>query len=438
MLFMRTVELPTPFLARRASELLRSRLRSARAVVVNGPRQSGKTSLLAQLNAESGGSYLSLDDATNLRLARTDPAGFVTGFEEPLLIDEVQRGGDPLVLAVKSQLDRSPRKGRFVLAGSTRFLSEPRLSESLAGRVRFIDLWPLSQGEIDGRPDSFVDCAFEHPDSIARFKFPVITRHDVFKRVVRGGLPEAVLAPNDRDRSEFLKSYVRALTAKDVRDLADLEHVGQLGRIIRLLAARTSTELNVTDLARELGIAQSTFRRYVPLFETTYVHHTLPAWSGNSSSKVVKRPKLHFVDSGAAAILLGANADALARPTTTISGQLLETFVAGELARQLTWAETDASLYHWRHNDGREVDIVIEAADGRVVAIEVKAGVDLDPAALSGLNHLRDQLGSRFVAGFVIHCAERVRPAGERLWSVPVNSLWEWGEVRSAGDATTI
>ncbi len=134
------VDLPEPFFVRRAAQLLDRRLNAARTVVVNGPRQSGKTFLLAQLCAQRGGTYISLDEASNLRIARTDPAGFVTGFNEPLLIDEVQRGGDPLVLAVKVQVDRSPKKGRFVLAGSTRFLSEPRLSESLAGCVRFVDL----------------------------------------------------------------------------------------------------------------------------------------------------------------------------------------------------------------------------------------------------------------------------------------------------------
>ena len=182
----------------------------------------------------------------------------------------------------------------------------------------------------------------------------------------------------------------------------------------------------MSGLASELGIAQTTFRRYVPLFETTYIHHTIPAWSGNVSAKVVKRPKLHFVDSGAASTLLGTNALALSRPTSTVSGQLLETFVAGELARQLTWSDVDARLYHWRDRDGREVDLLLESADGRVVGIEVKAAIDVAPNALSGLRYLQRRLGDRFVAGFVVHCGERVMPAGPNLWTVPVSALWQW------------
>lgn len=421
-----TIELPDPFLERRAYDQMVRRIAAARAIVVNGPRQSGKTSLLAQLGAEHGGTYLSLDDASTLRLARTDPGGFVTGFDKPMFIDEVQRGGDPLILAVKSQLDRSSEKGQFVLAGSTRFLHEPRLSESLAGRVRFVDLWPLSQGEIGGGADRFVDRAFEEPESVRDAPLDTLTRADVFARATRGGLPEAVLSASEADRSDFLRDYARSLTAKDVRELGDLEHVGQLERVIRLLAARTATELNMADLAGELGIPRTTFRRYVPLFETTYIHHTVPAWSTNVSSKVVRRPKLHFVDSGTAATVLGTNASALARPTSTISGQLLETFVAGELARQLTWADTDARLHHFRDRDGNEVDIVLEAADGRVVGVEVKAAVDVAADALKGLRFLQRRIGDRFVAGFVIHCGERVMPAGPGLWTVPVGALWQW------------
>jgi uncharacterized protein len=289
-----------------------------------------------------------------------------------------------------------------------------------------VDLWPLSQGEIDGQPDRFIDRAFDAPESISNANIEILSRPQIFERVVRGGLPEAVLSPSIADRNEFLRDYVRSLTAKDVRDLAALEHAGRLDRIIRLLAARTSTEVNLSDLASVLGIPLSTFRRYLPLFETTYVHHTIPAWSGNLTSKVVKRPKLAFVDSGAASTLLGTNAEALSRPTSTVSGQLFETFVAGELARQLTWSGTDARLYHWRDRAGHEVDLLLESADGRIVGIEVKAAVEVGSEATSGLRYLQSQLGDRFVAGFVVHCGERVMPAGDRLWTIPVSALWQW------------
>lgn len=215
-----------------------------------------------------------------------------------------------------------------------------------------------------------------------------------------------------------------ATSAKDVRELADLEHADRLWQLIRLLAARTAQELNVADLARELNIPLATARRYVPLFETIYVRHSVPAWSRNLSAKVVRRPKVHFVDSGLAAQLIGTDVDALARPGAVAASPLLETFVAGEVARQLTWSGTDTRLFHWRDRDGAEVDLVIERANGDVVGIEVKASVDTQAEDFRGLRYLRDRLGDQFVAGYVVHCGRQPRPAGPKLWSIPVSTIW--------------
>ncbi len=403
------------------------RLRAARAVVINGPRQSGKTALLGILQHQLGGTYLTLDQPTNLRLARTDPTGFVTGFDEPLFVDEVQRGGDPLILAVKLALDTSPRRGRFVLAGSTRFLTEPRLSESLAGRVRFIDLWPLSQGEIDGQPDGFIDVALSRPHRLLRVSAPVLSRHGVFERVCRGGFPEAVLATSPADRRDFFADYVRTVTTKDVRELADLSHMASMRDIVRLLAARTGQEVNVSDLGRELALPTPTLRRYLPLLETIYLHHLVPAWSRNLTAKVVHRPKLHLIDSGLAAHLVGVDPVGLSRPTSVQAGPLLESFVAGEIARQLTWSASDASLYHWRDRNGRGVDLLLEAADGTVAGIEVKAAIDVDESDFRGLRTLRDRLGDHFSCGVVVHCGDRPRAFGPKLYALPVSALWATG-----------
>lgn len=416
---------PAPLLPRRAESVVLRRLSAARGVVVNGPRQSGKTALLTVVGALLGGTFASLDQATTLRQARTDPGGFVTGFDLPLLIDEVQRGGDPLVLALKVAMDGSPARGRYLLAGSTRFLTEPRLSESLAGRVRFVDLWPFSQGEIDGQPDGFVDVVLGGGAALVTGE--PMTRREVFARVCRGGFPEAVLTQDARDRREFFADYVRTITTRDVRQLADLGHVDTLRDLVRLLAARTASELNAADLGRVLGVPAPTLRRYLPLLETLYLHHRVPAWSRNVTAKVVRRPKLHMVDSGLAASLLGVDPAGLARPDAAIAGPLLATFVAGELARQLTWSDTAATLSHWRDRDGREVDLVLEADDGRVAGIEVKAAIDVDSRDFAGLRTLRDRLGDRFVAGLVVHCGDRVRSFGDRLSAAPVASVWRSG-----------
>jgi predicted AAA+ superfamily ATPase len=165
-------------------------------------------------------------------------------------------------------------------------------------------------------------------------------------------------------------------------------------------------------------------RRYLPLFETIYVHHVVPAWSRNHAAKVVRRPKIHMIDSGLAAHLVGADPTGLARPTSTQSGPLFESFVAGELARQLSWSDTEAALFHYRDRRGVEVDLVLEAPDGRVVGVEVKAAIDVHESDFRGLRTLRDRVGDEFVAGVVVHCGDRPRPFGDRLWSLPVSALW--------------
>ena len=271
---------------RRAVAVALRRIDAARVVMVNGPRQSGKTALLGVVRQARGGTYVSLDDASDLQSARVDPGGFLADLERPTFIDEVQRGGDPLVLAVKAVVDRSADRGQFVLAGSTRFLTEPRLSESLAGRARFVDLWPLSQGEIDDTSDDFVDAVFAKPDRLVAAAPVRQSRAEIFERVCRGGFPEAVLASGALARREFFADYIRTVTTRDVREIADLEHVALLRSLVQLLAAQTATELNIADLGRRVGIPAPTLRRYLPLLKTVYLHHTVPAWTRNLTAKI--------------------------------------------------------------------------------------------------------------------------------------------------------
>lgn len=395
-------------------------------MVVNGPRQSGKTALLGMLRDQVGGTFSSFDDPTQLELARRDPTGFVTGLERPHFIDEVQRGGEGVLLAVKRDVDQSRRPGQFVLAGSTRFLSEPRLSDSLAGRVRIVDLWPLSQGEITGTSDGFVDSCFDAPESLATLLdgLQPLTKPEIFDQVVTGGFPEAVLAPSAGARRSFLESYLRTVTRRDIRELAQIRLAADLPRMTQMLLGRTASELNLASLSSDLRMTEDTVRRYIALLETVYLVHLLPAWSRNVSNRQRRRPKFHAVDTGLAAVAQRVTADRLARPDSVTAGGMLETFVVNEVVKQLSWHDEPIEAYHWREDQGREVDLVLERADGAIVAIEVKAGIDIRSDDVRGLNVLRDRLGDDFVVGVVVHCGARVVPLGDRMIGVPVSALW--------------
>lgn len=192
--------------------------------------------------------------------------------DRPLIIDEVQRGGDPLVLTIKAAVDADSSRGQFLLAGSTRFLAEPRLSESLAGRARFVDLWPLSQGEIDEtvRGDRLIDALFEAPANLADGVTVLVSRAEVMTRITRGGFPEAVLSGSDRTRRAFFADYVRTVSQRDITELSRLGERVDFDRVLRLVAARTANELNATSLANDAGLGSETMRRYLPLLEAAH------------------------------------------------------------------------------------------------------------------------------------------------------------------------
>ena len=236
-------------------------------------------------------------------------------------------------------------------------------------------------------------------------------------------MPQAILLAG-RDRREFLGGYARTVASRDVAEIGRLPTSFDLPTLMRVLAGRTANELNTSEIARVIGASPDVTKRVITMLETVYFHYLIPAWSRNLTAKAVRRPKLHITDSGLATGLCGVDADGLRRPETSVSGAFLESFVVGEVARQLTWSDTEASMYHWRDRDGAEVDIVLERPNGDVVGIEVKASFDLHAGDAKGLRSLRDRLGSTFVTGIVLHCGDRAQRLDDRIVALPISALW--------------
>ena len=396
-----------------------------RVVILNGPRQSGKTTLLRHLRERHGGSLLNLDDELVLQAAASDPVRFAASGAEPRFIDEVQRGGDALVRAVKAEVDTDPRPGRYVLAGSTRFLTTPSLSESLAGRAAVVDVWPFSQGEFDGRSDGFVDHVFDDPDSLVEIAPPTSDRTDYVRRICRGGFPEPALTETARSRRAWFRGYVQAITERDIRGMARVNEPSAIRVLLSYLAAVTAQEHNSANTANKTGLHRATVSRYVELLEAVFLVHQLPAWSRNLAGRVVKHRKLHLTDTGLAAALLGVSPEALARPIAPSRGPLVETFVVNELAKQATWSENSVRLYHWRISGGAEVDVVLERDDGKIVGIECKAAETVTKRDFHGLAALRDLVGQQFVQGVVLHSGRQGAISfGDRLIALPLEALW--------------
>jgi uncharacterized protein len=408
---------------RRVASRLVEALGDTPVVALNGPRQSGKSTLVGGIDLSGRVERVSLDDEQVRAFARADPRGFVERSVDTLVIDEVQL--EPrLFRAMKAAVDRDRRPGRFLITGSARLLAAPDMADSLVGRVETIDLWPLSQGEIRGTVDRFVDVIFDRPADLLRSGS--LTREDYVAAAARGGFPEAVRRSTAR-RAPWFANYATTIVQRVVSTISDIERIAEIPRLVRLCAARSAGELNVASLARDMGIPAKTIDGYLAVLVNAFVLRLVPAWSTNLSAKVVRSPKVHLVDPGLAAHLLGVTLADTYSPTAPI-GPLIESFAVMEVDRQLAWASHRPSLWHFRDRGGPEVDILLEHADGRIVGIEVKASSTIDLRDFRGLKFLRDRLGSRFHYGVVLSTAPEALPAGDRLAALPLSALWETGE----------
>ncbi|CKO80385.1 ATPase AAA+ superfamily protein [Mycobacterium tuberculosis] len=332
-------------------------------VVVNGARQVGKTTLVARLDYPGSSEVVSLDDVANRDAARDDPRAFVSRPVDTLVIDEAQL--EPgLFRAIKAEVDRDRRPGRFLLTGSARLLSAPDMADALVGRVEIIELWPFSQGERAGIADGFVDALFTAPRELIHGSD--MRRADLVDRIATGGFPDIVARSPSRRRAWF-DNYLTTATQSVIREILPIERLAEMPRVLRLCAARTGAELNVSALANDLSIPARTTAGYLALLEAAFLIHRVPAWSTNLSRKVIRRPKLVVSDSGLACHLLGVTGATLDRPGRPL-GPLLETFVANEIRKQLTWSTERPSLWHFRDRGGAEVDLVLEHPDGRAAA----------------------------------------------------------------------
>jgi uncharacterized protein len=415
---------------RHAESVVVRALAESRVVIVHGPRQAGKTTLSRLVMPHAR--WVSLDSQSVLDACLADPVGFLEAYPKPLVIDEFQRGGDPLVRAIKLEVDRDRSRGQYLLTGSSRFLTVTTISESLAGRAQIVDLWPYAQGEadeLDPGADTLLGRLYDDRSTIARqLPGPAVDRVEYFSRVCRGGYPEA----NELDaaaRGRWFQSYLRTIIGRDVPEVARTRHLGELPRVMGAVAARAGQEMVVEHLARETGVQRQLLsRNYLPLLETIYLTTSLPAWSRNFTSRAVKHPKLYVADPGLAAHMLGVDARGLSDPTSAARGPLIETFAVNELIRQVSVLDEPAvSLHHFRTRDQIEVDVVAEASDGRVVAFEIKAARSIAPRAFRGLRHLRERIdsaGGRFVAGVVLYLGDDALPAGDRLAALPLSHLW--------------
>lgn len=393
-------------------------LQDTPVVLLAGPRQAGKTTLVRKIAEQQGLRYVTLDDDLQRLAAREDPVGLVRSLDR-VVIDEIQQAPQ-LLLAIKKSVDEDRRPGRFLLTGSANVLTLPHVADSLAGRVETLSLLPLSQSEIEAQAANWVDAVFA--GRLLQVARPALGA-ELIERVLRGGYPEALARGSERRRTTWARQYLAAILQRDVHDVAGIEKLDQLPRLLRALAQMAGQLCNYTQLGGQVGLDSKTALRYLQVLEQLYLLRRIDVFARNGLNRVLKSSKLQFIDSGLLAAVLGLTSAQVQRDRT-LFGKVLETFVFAELLKHASAANGDYRLLYYRDADQFEVDLVIEDAAGYLVGVEVKAAASLGEQDLRGLKKLASLAGSQFKGGVVLYDGTEMVPLGKGLWAAPLSSLW--------------
>ncbi len=405
---------------RRARGAILEALGDTRVVVVVGARQVGKSTLALEIvKSDFPATVVNLDERATREAVLADPAGTLAELDGAAFIDEVQRGGNDLLLEIKAAVDRDKRPGRFLLTGSANLLATRRTFEALTGRMEIIRLSPLAQSEIEGSSASIVDALFANEP--ARVADAPKGRPAFVERVARGGYP-AALRRVGRRRDAWFASYLESALGRDIREISDAHKLRELPSLLRLLAAQSANLFVVSSAAKRLKLDRRTVDAYCDLLETAFLIRRIPGWCPGIGAREARTPKVYVTDSGLLCHLLGADSKRLAEDDQ-VTGKALESFVAMEVARHAEWAQTDARLFHYR-SGRREIDLILESRRGEIACVEVKAAASFGPRDWRAMGALRDERGDSFRSGFLLYAGERTLPLGDRLWAVPISALW--------------
>ena len=404
---------------RNLRHLLLKALARSRVVLLTGARQSGKTTLIKSIGADLNYHFVTFDDLRVLEGAKNDPVGFIEHINKPVILDEVQRVPE-IFLPIKHDVDNHSAFGRYALTGSTNPLLVPKLGDSLSGRMEIINMLPLSQGELVGVRERFVDCIFNN--EVPRAPVKVMPKRELYAKIITGEYP-MVQGLSGENRDAWFNSYITTLVQRDVQDIANITNIREFSQLLRLLATRAGNLLNAAELSRSTGIPAVTVHRYIALLEACFIAKFLPAWSQNLGRRLVKTPKTYLIDTGLLSFLMGINVERLLGDPI-LAGGVVENFVVEEIIKQITWSEGYIELFHFRTATGIEVDLILENRAGDIIGIEIKSGESIDKNDFKGLSYLKEMMGKKFLRGIVLYAGSVSVPFGDKLIGLPIQTLW--------------
>ncbi len=400
------------------SQTIETAMKERRVLLLTGPRQCGKTTLVRRLTSKDT-EYRTLDDGTLKETAEADPQGFVEHDAGMLIIDEVQRAPD-LLPAIKKVVDEDTRPGQFLLTGSANIQTLPNVQESLAGRVAKIRLRTLSEGEIQGTQPRFLQRAF---DQSFKHGWRVYDRDDVLETAFRGGFPEAI-ALEGRARRRWHRDYIEALLERDLKDMARIHRHDAMGELVKIMAAWSAKFMDISAIGAGLSIRRPTLESYINALESLYLVERVHPWTKTDYGRVGKQKKLFMTDGGLMASILGWRLDQV-RLDADRAGKLVESFAFNELAALVDMSDGEYELYHYRDREQREIDFLIERDDGALLGIEIKAAASTRKDDFKHLSWFRDNLaGDRPFIGIVLYSGTFSGSFGDGLWAVPFGAMW--------------
>jgi len=397
---------------------LKTALADTPAVLIHGARQSGKTTLAKMLGDEY--TYYTFDDETTLTAARLDPIGFVNRLPGKCILDEVQILPE-IFRTLKKAIDEKREPGRFVLTGSANLMLLPQVSDSLAGRIEILRLYPLSQVEIESSGMNAISQMFggEFPSGDTKIEY-----ERMIDRVIRGGYPEPLNRIDITRNRTWYRNYTTTIIERDLQDIVRIHNIESMPKLLKMLANQTAQLINVSEIAPAFQISKPTLKHYTELLNRIFMVEYLQPFFRNRIKRLVKTPKVHLTDTGLACSIMNVSADQLLNDPGKF-GHILETFVYNELRRQSSWLSEEIEFFHFRDRDGYEVDLVLEDSNGRIVGVEVKASATIRENDFVGLKRLQRILGDQLSLGVVLYLGDRRLSLGSGLFASPVSSLWE-------------
>lgn len=400
------------------SQSIKTAMKERRVLLLTGPRQCGKTTLVRKLSSNQV-VYRTLDDVTLKEIAEADPAGFVAHDAGMLIIDEVQRVIS-LLPAIKKVVDEDNRPGQFLLTGSANIQTLPDVQESLAGRVAKIRLRTLTEGEIQRANPRFLHRCFEQNFT---YKWRTYSRDDVLEVAFRGGFPE-IIRLQGHARRRWHRDYISALLERDLKDIAQIRQHDVMHELVHVMAAWSSRFMDIAAIGAGLAIRRPTLESYINALEALYLLERVQAWTKTDYGRVGKQKKIFMTDSGLMSSILGWRLDQV-RMDPDRAGKLVESFAFGELAALVDMSDGEYELYHYRDREKREIDFLVEREDGALLGIEIKCAASAKKDDFKHLAWFRDNIaeGRRFV-GIVLYAGEHAGSFGNHLWAVPFGAVW--------------